>query len=142
MTQQTKTYDSKKIAIIVNGLPLSGFSESTLVKVTRSADTWKKTVSADGMVTRSKENDLSGEITFSLLQTSQSNDALSAIALLDELKSGGIVPVLIKDLNGTSLYTAAEAWVKKPPEGGAEKDAKDRSWVLECSQLIWFVGGN
>lgn len=142
MTTQTKTYDSKKIAIIVGGFPLSGFSESSLVKVTRSADSWKKTVSADGPVTRSKENDLSGEFTFSLLQTSQSNDILTGFALLDEQSNSGIVSVLVKDLNGTTLYSAAEAWIKKPPEGGAEKDAKDRSWVLDCAQLSIFTGGN
>jgi hypothetical protein len=138
----SKTYDSKQVAITIGVALMSGFAENSMIKVERNEDTWKLQVGTDGTTTRSKTNNRSGKITLSLMQTSASNAILSGFALLDETLNAGAVPVLIKDLNGLSLYSAAQAWVMKPPAGDLEANAKERTWVIETGELLWFEGGN
>lgn len=140
---QVKTYDSKQIAIIVGGIAMSGFAEGSMVKVSRNEDSWKLQMGTDGTPTRSKSNNKSGTITIALMQTSASNAVLSGFAQLDESSlNAGIVTVIIKDLNGATLWTGPQSWVKKPPEGDFESNAKERTWVLEAGELYWLEGGN
>jgi hypothetical protein len=137
----TKTYDPTKICAVVGGALLSGFADGSMIKCERNEDAFKTTVGADGQVVRNKSANRSGKITFTLLQSSQSNAVLSGIALADQATSAGIVPIVIKDNNGTTLWTAAEAWVQKAPGGSFEKEAKEREWVFECADLEYFEGG-
>lgn len=138
----TKTYDPNSIAVVVNGILMSGFSENSIVKVSRNQDMWSDQIGADGTGTRSKSNDKSGKIEISLMQTSASNDVLSALAVLDEATNGGKVPVLIKDLSGTSLHGSEEAWIVKIPDSDYGNKAGTRSWVIATHSLSNFVGGN
>jgi hypothetical protein len=142
-----RTYDSKQIALIVGGIPIGGFGPDTMVKALRSSDTFAKKVGVDGVVTRSHLHDRSGEITFTLDQSSPSNDVLSALAKVDEESNGGIVPVLIKDalpVSGSigSTFVAAKAWIRKWPDAEYGKEATNREWVLDVDDFEIFEGGN
>jgi len=140
-TSQNKTYDPKKVVIIVGGVPLSGYGD-TFVVVARASDAYESVVGADGEVTRTRIQDKRGTITVTLKQTSKSNDILAAFAAADELDNDGVVPVAVKDLLGTSLHFSAEAWVKKVPDSEYAKAAGEKEWVLECGILETFPGGN
>ncbi len=137
-----KTYDPKKVIVIVGGAYITGFSPDSVVGVSRNSDNYKLVVGADGEGTRSRTNDRSGQITISLMQTSASNAVLSGYAIDDEQANAGVVPVTVTDLNGATLYQADQAWVKKPPKGDHGKEAKTREWILETDTLLWFEGGN
>lgn len=137
-----RTYDPKAIVVVVGGFPISGFADGTFVKVMRSNDAFSKSVGADGDTTRIKSNDKSGEVTITLAQTSQSNDILDSIAFRDELANAGVVPIVVKDLLGTSVFVSATGWVRKIPEAEFGKEAATREWVLDVSDLGVFVGGN
>jgi hypothetical protein len=138
----TKTYDAKKVVCIVGGAILSGFSDGDMVSVERNEDTFTLQVGTDGEGTRSKTNNRSGRFTFSLMQTSAANLALTAIAKLDELGNAGAVPILVKDVNGTSAYGASVAWLVKPPAAAFGREADVREWVFETGELEWAEGGN
>jgi hypothetical protein len=139
----TKTYDAKQVCCIVGGAILSGFSDGDMVSIERNEDTFTLQVGTDGAdYTRSKTNNRSGRFTFSLMQTSAANLALTAIAKLDELGNAGAVPILVKDINGTSVYNASVAWCVKPPAANFGREADVREWVFETGELNWAEGGN
>lgn len=137
----TKTYDPTKVVVTLAGFILSGFGESTMVKASRKEDSYKETVGAQGDVVRNKSANHTGEVDITLLETSASNGVLSTLMLADAESDTGIVPLLIKDLNGTALAVAAEAWVVKPPDLEFAKEQKDRAWKIMCADLELFDAG-
>jgi hypothetical protein len=136
-----KTYDPNKIAMSIAGIPIEGIMDGTFVKVERNAQTWNLKVGSGGEAARAKSNDKSGKITFTLMQTSVTNDALSALAKLDELSNNGIGPALIKDLNGRTLCEAGTAWVQKPADVEFSNEITGREWVVETDSLEMLIGG-
>lgn len=137
-----KTYDPKKVAIVIGGVPMSGFADDTFVKVSRKEDLFTMYVGADGETARAKSNNRSGEMTLTLAQTSPSNDVLSAFHLADELDNAGVVPILIKDLSGTSVFFSAAGWIRKAPDAEFGKEINTREWVFDLAAVDVFVGGN
>lgn len=137
-----KTYIPNKVLVIIGGIPIQGFSEDSMVKTVRDEDTFMKKVGVQGEVSRSQNHNTSGSVTITLMQTSPSNDVLSGFAALDELTGAGVVPVLIKDLSGSSTYFSSTAWVKKPPEAAYGKEIGTREWVFDTAEMDVFNGGN
>ncbi len=137
-----KTYDPAQVSIIFAGFPIEGFADGTFIVVERRNPMWGLTIGADGPGARAKSNDKSGTITITLLQTSLSNDALSGVALADELSNDGVAPFMMKDLNGNTLLAAETAWISKvaPVEDG--KEINGREWILETDDIQMLVGGN
>lgn len=137
-----KTYDPKQVAVVVGTRAASGYAEGSFVKVERNDDAFALLVGADGEATRAKSANKSGKITLTLLASSDYNDYLSELALSDELTGGGIVPLLVKDNSGRSLYSSATCWVMKVPGADFAKEGGSREWVFETDELIMFAGGN
>lgn len=137
-----KTYDPKAVVVNYGGVDLSGFADGSFIDIERSTDAYEKTTGADGRTDRVKLNDSSGMITITLQQTSDSNDYLSSVALLDENTSDAVLPFMIKDFSGKSLYLSPSAWVKKIPNGGFDKQIGTREWQFDCTDLQMFHGGN
>lgn len=136
-----KNYDPADIIATFLGSLIIGFAEGTFVRVERNEDSFTLKVGSQGDATRSRNRNKSGTITFTLMQSSPSNDVLSNAALADELDGSGIGVAQVKDLNGTSLALGATAWVRKRPAGEWGKEAGNREWVLETDNLEHFVGG-
>ena len=136
------TYDPKNVAVIVGGKSLSGFGDNTFVKISRNEQAFNLKIGVDGEGSRAKSNNFSGKIEVTLMQTSASNDVLSAYALTDQLSNKGIVPILVRDNNGTTLATALSAWVQKLPETEFNKEVGMRTWIFETDNLELNVGGN
>lgn len=137
-----KTYDPKQVVVSIGGIPISGYLDGTFIQVTRDEDAFAKKTGADGETSRAKSNSRGGSVTLSLAQTSLSNDALSALAAVDENTGNGVVPLLVKDVRGTSLIASASAWIKKLPDTIYSKEIEGREWVIDCADLQIFVGGN
>lgn len=137
-----KTYNPKRYVISFGGHTLTGFADGTFVSVQKAADDFTKVVGADGEVARSASADESATVTLTLLQTSRSNDVLSAFRREDKLTNLGKKPLLIKDLNGTTVASAAEAWIARGPNIENAKEISPRVWVIDCSHLFEHIGGN
>lgn len=136
------TYDPKKVQVLLGGVPIGGFADGTFVTLSRSNDAFTKHSGADGDLTRVKQNDRSGECAITLSQSSASNDYLSGVAIADELTNDGVLPLLIKDLSGNSLFASGFAWIRKVPDSSFGKDIENREWMLDVADLAFFVGGN
>jgi len=137
-----RTYDFKKYKLIMGGVPIQGFADGTGILLERSEDMFSKVSGADGNVSRAKSNDTSGRLTITLKQTSPSNDYLSAIAELDETSNDGVIPMLLKDFNGTTIATAPAAWCVKKPNTELAKEITNREWAFDLAELLYTVGSN
>lgn len=136
------TYDPKNISVIVGGKIAHGFSDGSFIKVSRNEQEFNLKVGVDGEGTRAKSNNKSGKIEMTLMQSSSFNDVMSAFASADELANAGVIPVLVRDNNGTTLCTALTAWVQKYPDVEFAKEVGTRQWILETDDIEIFVGGN
>jgi len=136
-----KSYDPKEVVVTIGGVPMQGFADGTFVTINRISDAFTSVAGADGEIARAKSNDKRGELTLTLMQTSLSNDVLSGIAVIDENTNGGVVPVIVKDLSGTTTYFSGTGWIRKVPDSEFGKEISNREWVLELADMDVFVGG-
>ncbi len=137
-----KTFDPGQVVISFGGVVLSGYADGTFIMVERSSDAFSKVVGAGGDVARVRNRDRSGRVTVTLMQTSLTNDRLSAIAAQDELAGTGVGPLLIKDLGGTTLISAQSCWIAKVPNQEFGKEFSNREWIFDTSDLEILVGGS
>jgi hypothetical protein len=136
------TYDPKKFSLAIGGYIMGGFADDDYVTVERDEDAYKKYVGVSGEVARVKNLNRAGHIVLRLMQSSDSNDALSLLAVLDEAADLGAVPVLARDHSGRSLFAAAFCWVKKFPKAVWKKDVALWEWSLDTTSLTVYTGGN
>lgn len=137
-----KNYNPAQVVVSFGAIILQGFNDGVFVKTVRNTDTFTVKVGAQGDVTRVRSMDRTGQVTATLLAESPTNDLLSVQAGVDEATGGAVAPLLIKDLNGTTLMIAENAWIMKPPEVEHAVDASPREWILECADLTMVVGGS
>ncbi len=102
-------------------------------------------VGCDGQGTRAVLNNEFVEITLTLSQTADANVTMSALRTLDKSVSGGagVVPWLLKDLEGATIATGPSAWISTPPEIDIKKGVSERVWVITGLMSFETVfGGN
>jgi len=137
-----RTYDPKDVSILVGGVPIKGFADGEFVRVNKKSDAFTLVVGSDGVVSRAASNDNTGEMVIMLSQTSPSNDTLSALHLADLATKSGVVPILITDNSGRSVYVSAFGWIRKLPDSSFGKDITNREWNLDMADFSAFIGGN
>lgn len=137
----TKTYDAGKVIITWGPHIVTGTAEGSFVRASRNKPSFAMRTGSDGASVRSKSRDKSGTVEIVVMQTSPSNDFFAAMAVQDELFDTGIMPLVVKDLNGTTLITGAEAWLQKPADVDFGSESGDRSWTFDVGQLVIFPGG-
>ena len=139
-----KNYDPKRQTVSFKGVQLRGFQDGTFIEVERNTDTFTVEAGADGEPVRVRSHDKTGMVTVTLQGASPSNDLLSAFALAGEqgtTVNGDVGVLQVRDMNGTTVCIAAEAWIKKPPNFTAATEHTPRVWVFECGKLEMNIGG-
>jgi hypothetical protein len=140
MGSPTKQYNVKKVVFVYGGVPV-GLAQS--IKFTPSAPVTTSTVLVDGTEVVNVSSDNSGEFEVTLAQASASNDYLSIdVNLTKTLGTVVFKTVLLKDINGTSLLAADQAYVTGFPEVSFEKDSGNRVWKIRASDVKTLVGGH
>lgn len=134
------TYNPKKLLVTFNGVPLGGFADGTFLNIERTGDSYTKVTGAGGETARAKSNDRSGTTTLTLMQSSPSNDVLSAAMVLDELSDSGAGALMIKELDGSTVIFSGSAWIRKPPAVVYSKGIENREWVFDMADQDVFVG--
>jgi hypothetical protein len=137
----TRSYDPAQVIVNVGGRDVVGFADGTFVKIERNVDAFSLVVGADGESTRVKSQNKSGRFTFTLQQSSPSNDYLSSVATQDELTSQGVVPSLVKEVGGATIAQASKSWIVKKSAVEFGKEAGNREWIVETGDLALEVGG-
>lgn len=139
-----KNYDPKSIVQSLAGIPILGIAKGTFVTVATNEDAFNLTVGSSGEGCRAKTNNESAVITFTLLQSSVTNDLLSALHNTDLLSPNGdgVGTYLLKDLQGTTIIAAETAWIRKPADTSYADTVENRVWTIETDKINQNVGGN
>lgn len=137
-----RTYDPKLIVVTFGGIIFTGFMSGTFVTVTQNGEDFTKDKGADGTVDRVNNNADDYAVACTIKQTSLTNDALSLVRATDKLSNTGKLPFQIKDLNGTSLFFAAQAWIRKAPDPDYGDALTGREWGFDTGPAAQFIGGN
>lgn len=137
-----RTFDPKSVIVTIGGVPMSGYADGTFLEITADNQQWTKVIGADGFTTRVKSNDYGGVMTLTLSQSSPSNDVLSALLNVDKLSNAGVVPILIKDLSGTTVMFSASGWIQQFPDVTFGNEINNRAWILDLADMDILVGGN
>src|SRR6478609_1925198 len=96
LLMSVKTYAPNQVKIVMGALPISGLAEDTFVTVTEIGEGIASVVGVDGEVARSMSRDSRLRITLTLMQTSASNAALTALHQADRATDGnGAVPISV-----------------------------------------------
>lgn len=136
------SYDPTNLFILYGALPIHrGIAAGTFLTAERNVDTWKFHKGTDGERCRVRSNNQSATISLTLRQGTWVNDALSSIALGDELTGLFAVPLIIKDSNGRSLYAALYSWPQRPADVVYGSNEGTVVWNFEVDPWIPFTGG-
>lgn len=136
------TYQPDFVTVAFFGIPLTGFAPGTFINAERNEDSWNLSVGSGGDATRAKSGNRSGRVTLTLLGSSASNAALSAIVELDERSGTQVGALLVKDLSGADVCTAGTAWIVRPPTLEKSNEETNREWIFETDVLEIVAGGN
>lgn len=137
------TYDPKKVIVVFGSQTISGFAEDEMITIAPSGDGYTKYVGADGEVARAIDPNDTFTVTLHLAYTSKSNSYLSKMHSADRLTGSFLVPLMIKDLSGDTLFVAEQAWVANWPESTRGRGIETQDWELETGRVIGPVlGGN
>lgn len=148
MTTSTgaRVYNPDEVTIIVGPVLIrSGFADGEFLRVEGEADTVGDVVGTDGEVAISRSNDKRATVMILLMQTALANQGLSVLSNLaanSPNMAGAIVPFEANDNNGTAIYAAENAWVRKPPDAGYDRTAQTREWPIRCASLVRNDGAN
>lgn len=137
-----RTYDPKQVIATFGPVILSGYMSGTFITVTRNGDLFEKDKGADGSVDRINRNANDFRISVMLKQTSNINDALSLIVAADIRSNTGKLPFIIKDLQGTTLFVAPQAWIAADPNDEYSDALTGREWQFDTGAAVKFTGGN
>ena len=144
MPTDVKTYDPAKVQVAIGGAILTGFGDGTFVTITRTVNNFDSQVSPDGVdLIRTKKNDRSALLTFTLNQASAANLILSNLANRDEVDSDGVVPILVSDLsNPDTQFASGKGWIEKPSDAVFANTPQGRPWALRMAEVPMKHAGN
>jgi hypothetical protein len=99
---------------------------------------------ADGTVTVCATNSSLTEFEMTVMQSnSPSNGYLSTARIAAKAAGVALVlPLLMVDQNGTTVFSALKAWITAPAEQEFKSEVGPRTWKIECMPEINFIGGN
>lgn len=142
MSNQVRTYDPKQMVVTFGPVILSGWADGTFLSVSPGDDAFEMRRGADGSVDRTNKNVFDATVSFTLMATSPTNQQLSIIHEADKLTNGGVLPLAIKDLNGTTLFAFPQAWIVVAPDAESSNSPSDREWRLQTGKGVQNIGGN
>lgn len=142
----TKIYDFDQVSLILGKILVDSgaLDPDNGILVEYDSDRFVDVVGAGGEVARSKTNDARANVTFNLLQTSDSNDLLSIEHDLDLISPGGVgvFPLMINDRNGRTILVAEKAWILRSPNIALNSAPGFIEWIIRVGNLKPFIGGS
>lgn len=138
-----KEYSFLDTLLLVNGVEMSGYDEGDdVITLDRLNDSASHKVGTDGEMTVSISADRSGTVTFSLMQTSDSNLYLSG--LVTGMENGAFVPIFVqfKDTRGGDIGSGTQGYIQKPATMSRGQNANAQEWTVVVERLdMLHLGG-
>lgn len=133
-------YSPDQVIITLNGLHITGKAEDEFLTITRAEDDTTISIGADGEAAVARNKNDSAQITIKLMASSAGNDILQA-AYAAYKAIGAVSVIMIKDLNGRSLFLAERAVPVKFPDVSFAKAQGSVSWTWVTDRLVANLGG-
>lgn len=131
MGKDVGTYDPKEVILTCGQHSVSGYAEDSFISLAKQGEGVKTRVGCDGEMARSLDPNQQYKITFKLLQTSDSNGIFQTQYDYDYNTGEGMFAVTLKDLSGTVVFNADQAWVVKPADREFGKEAGEWEWEID-----------
>jgi len=133
-------YDLKRVAVIVNGVPLTGAADGDFVTWTPNGNVHEKTPGARGEYAVSRTNDEGGTIAFSVWQGAR-GPAVTLDAIVELQKSAGLsaatfVEIQIKDLQTGEHLVFPQCWIETEPTRAFGATQQAREYVFACDTHV------
>lgn len=147
-TEGAKTFSLAQVVAVFGPSDLkAGAGEGDWLKITPNADKIGVVEGQNGEVLFTYTGTRLYKVEITLLQSSKTNDYLSAVQIADEKSlragNGGILlPFFVKDTGGTLAFASPKARVSKVPDFGYGNKNMDRVWTILAADGELFVGGN
>lgn len=143
MSNTLRHYSPEDITVLLFGVvPLTGFISGTFVNISKDLAPFSSARTSDGQVARLYSNDQTYTVTLTLQNTSEGNEILNKLLLIDEITQRGKFPLLIKDQLGSSIFFSTTSWIEGVPDVGYGQDISERTWTIRSSQAVNYIGGN
>jgi hypothetical protein len=137
------TYNSKQVSILVNlSTEIKNYGDGDFVSIEMVEDAFTPISSSDGHTTWSMNPSTLATVTITLMASSPSNDALSALHIADRVTGLGVFPLTVKDNSGRDLFASDAARIIKMATITKGKEIGTREWTISCANSTMFVGGN
>lgn len=129
--------------VYVNGVEISGWAEGDdVISIKRRNPSATDKIGAGGEMVVSISADRSGEFTFKLQGTSQSNKYLQSLQSLQQAGSSTFVPVsvLFQDTYRNDIATGTVGYITKPADVSRGANMSDSEWVIVVESLDSLIG--
>lgn len=138
-----KEFDPDLYTVTFSALPMSGWSEDTMIEIEEDGPAFTYKKGLDGGISRSKNLAQTAKVTFHLMSTSRSNADLSLIHAQDKAQPGGagVAPIFMKDGNGASIFAHDKSWIEQGPKVSRGKEADDNAWPIRVASGYVFIEG-
>lgn len=131
LSTEVWTYSPFEVTISCGSHIVVGVAEDSFVTIEPNGDGITKKVGCYGDVVRAISPDSTYKIKITLLQSSKSNQFFSEQYDLDHDTGDGTFSLLIKDLRGGEIFSAAVAWVVNKPSLTRGKESNNREWEID-----------
>lgn len=131
-------YSPKDVVCSWNGIAIEGFAPDSFLRLQRTSPLVTPVVGAGGQVALTRNADKTGTIEIELMQTSLSNQMLSAIQAKQdnmELEEDISSNFVIYDPSGSVLATGINAWLQELPQVELGRDQNSKTWIFGCEKL-------
>ena len=140
-------WDSSQFALALGAIDIAsigGYGDGVFCKYTHDDAYFGVKKGADGSVTRFRIPASVAKVEVTVQQSSPVNDLMTARLLSDHNTPGGagVGSFILKDQGGTTLVTAAHAFIEGPPEAEFGVEVSDRVWTIVLMDAQPFFGGN
>ena len=128
-------YSPKDVVCSWNGIAIEGFAPDSFLRLQRTSPLVTPVVGAGGQVALTRNADKTGTIEIELMQTSLSNQMLSAIQAKQddmELEEDISSNFVIYDPSGSVLATGINAWLQELPQIELGRDQNSKTWIFGC----------
>ncbi|URY12355.1 hypothetical protein [Shigella phage ESh19] len=131
-------YSPKDVVCSWNGIAIEGFAPDSFLRLQRTSPLVTPVVGAGGQVALTRNADKTGTIEIELMQTSLSNQMLSAIQAKQddmELEEDISSNFVIYDPSGSVLATGINAWLQELPQIELGRYQNSKTWIFGCEKL-------
>jgi hypothetical protein len=135
-----RQFSGDEVLLTAMGVSVTEFAKGTMVSIELEEDDIVVTQGHNGSVLVAVNPNTVATCTFSVMQGSADNDALSAKAALGTAGAGSFS---FKDLQGTTQVTATRSLMKKRPAAKAVTEGEAVEYTVSVLSIgVWNVGSN